>query len=211
MFKHESIQLGNTAVYLIRYTSYDLAEFQSILSQDELQKMNGFLSEKRKYEFLSTRILKEHLFPNTHIQYSSNGAPFIENLSPISISHSKGCSAMAVADHKLGLDIEPLSDKAKRLHAKFLNEEELNLLDTSNEVLMTKAWSCKEALLKLCRRKGLIFKRDLIINGFDGNETFTCTIRKDNQLFSVSLTSIVKDDIVITVNTDELKQIDETN
>lgn len=205
MFAYKKVEIKNTTVYIIRYEPYPMKDFLHLLNDSEAKRFDEFSSIKRKYEYLSTRILKEQLFPGTTIAYDCQGAPFIAGKPHISISHSSGCSAIAVSEeHILGLDIEPLGEKARRLHSKFLNEDECRLLNTNDEMLMTRAWSCKEALLKLCRRKGVIFKRDLIIHSYDGDEIFTCSVMKDEQLFSVHLTSKLIDQMIMTINHSDL-------
>ncbi len=205
MFEYKKVEIKNTTIYIIRYAPYPMEDFLYLLNDSEAKRFHEFSSIKRKYEYLSTRILKEQLFPGTTIEYDCQGAPFIAGKPHISISHSSGCSAIAVSEeHILGLDVEPPGEKAKRLYSKFLNGDECRFLDTKNELLMTRAWSCKEALLKLCRRKGLIFKRDLIIHSYDDHEIFTCSILKDEQLFSVHLTSKLIDQMILTINHSDL-------
>lgn len=207
MFEYEKAELNNSTVYILRYQPYSLNDYLHILNDSEQERFSGFRSSKRQYEYLSTRILKEHLFSGSTIEYNPQGAPFIRGVPHVSISHTYGCSAIAVSNHHvIGLDIEPLGEKAGRLHSKFLNDHECNILDTANETLMTRAWSCKEALLKLCRRKGIVFKRDLLIEEYDGNETFICTIAKDGKLFSVHLTSKLIDQMIMTINHSGLMQ-----
>jgi 4'-phosphopantetheinyl transferase EntD len=202
MFDYKNIHIGDLSIYTIRYNSYCLNDFFTILSENERKQLSSFSSVKRQYEYLSTRILKEQIFPGQLIKYNSSGAPYIEEGPYISISHFSGVSAIGVSKkYPIGLDIEPIGSKAQLLHTKFLNEQEKAFLDTTDELLMTRAWSCKEALLKLCNRKGILFKHDLIIDSYDGNESFMCSILKDHELFSVHLTSKLIDGMVLTINT----------
>lgn len=205
MFEYKNILIKDISIHIIKYGSYYLNDFISILHEKEKKQLEGFSSSKRQYEFLSTRVLKEKIFPGRLIEYTPSGAPYIEGEANISISHSSGFSSIAVSnDHVIGLDIEPIGHKAKLLHTKFLSEKEQSFLDTTDELLMTRCWSCKEALLKLCDRKGILFKKDLIINAYDGNESFMCSISKDHQLFSVHLTSKLVDNILLTINSSNL-------
>lgn len=205
MFEYQTVHIGNISIHIIKYGSYCLNDYISILNEKEKIQLERFSSIKRRYEFLSTRILKEKIFPGRLIEYTPSGAPYIEGEANISISHSSGFSSIAVLKgYPIGLDIEPTGSKAKRLYTKFLNEKEQSFLDTTNELLMTRCWSCKEALLKLCNRKGILFKRDLIINAYDGHESFVCSIVKDDELFSVHLTSKLIDGMILTINSSNL-------
>lgn len=202
MFEYETIHIGNSTIYIIRYDHYySLCDYLPILHPSEQKRLDEFSSLKRKAEFVSTRIMKEQIFPGHLIRYTAEGSPFIKDMANISISHCKGHSAIAVCNHNIiGLDIEPLGDKAKRLVHKFLNEKEQSLLDVGDEIMMTRAWSCKESLLKLSGRKGLLFKRDLIIESYNESESFVCSILKGDQKFSVHLTSKVLDQMIVTIN-----------
>lgn len=208
MFLFEEIKLEGIVIYIIKYNSFKIEQHYSILNHEEKNRISEFSSLKRKQEFISTRILKSKHFPDKQICYSPSGAPFIDEEIFISISHTLGCSSIATSNkHIIGLDIEPKGTKACKLHTKFLNSEELSFLDTSNPDLMTRSWSCKEALLKLCNTKGLIFKKDLLIHSFDGNESFECSFNKNGKQYSVTLRSIVLETMIVTINQSEPKLI----
>lgn len=201
MFTYDTVYLKNAVVYIIRYESYCLNDYFSVLFPTELERINQFSSDKRKAEFLATRILKESIFPKKLIEYNEEGRPYIDGVPYISISHCKGCSAIAVSnEHIIGLDIEPIGEKARLLHEKFLNEREKSVLNTEDALEMTRAWSCKETLLKLSGRKGILFKKDILIDAFDGEETFFCSVFKKDKKFSVHLTSKVINQMVLTIN-----------
>lgn len=205
MFTLENVSIGGSIVYIIKYNHFPIEDFFQILHPVELARLHTFASEKRKMEYMATRILKETIFPGSLIDYNSEGAPFIEHVAHISVSHCKGASAIAVCpDHMIGLDIEPISSKAQRLQSKFINSEESGFLDTTDALTMTRAWSCKESLLKLARRKGLIFKKDLLIKSVLEHDQFLCSILVDRQKKYVNLTSRVVDSIIITINHTDL-------
>lgn len=202
MFLIKNIQIGDSIIYYARYDDFLIEDYLPYLYSEEQQKLATFLSPKRKAEYVATRVLKEAIFPKKLIQYSNNGAPFIEETPyHLSISHCKGIVAIAICkQYTIGLDVEPISEKALRLHEKFINSNEANLLNTHDSLLMTRAWSCKETLLKLAHRKGFIFKTDLLINSFDGNELFKCTIINGERKLLVDLTSRIIGHFILTIN-----------
>lgn len=206
MFYLKNIKIGDSTLYFIRFDEYNINDYTYLLTNDEQFKLSTFKSEKRKKEFVATRILKTTLFKNTPIYYLSTGAPYFKNsTNHISISHCDNWVVFAVCNcYKIGVDIEPISSKAQRLHQKFLNESEIALLDTSNIELMSKAWSCKEALYKLSAKEGIIFKKDLLITDFDKKNTFNCTILEGNKRFSVYLSASIIDGYIVTINTSPL-------
>lgn len=205
MFTFENVCIGGSIVYIIKYNHFLIEDFFQLLHPVEKARLHTFSSEKRKMEYIATRILKDTIFPGALIDYNKDGAPFIEHVAHISISHCKGASAIAVCpDHIIGLDIEPMSNKAQRLQSKFINPVESGFLNTEDALAMTRAWSCKESLLKLARRKGLIFKRDLLIESAHEPEQFLCSILTDAEKKYVNLTSKVVDTIIITINHTDL-------
>lgn len=200
MIRFKKVEIEHIETHVIEYQPYDMEPYLHQLDTEEHKRFDSFNSIKRKYEFLSTRILKNRLFPNETINYLPSGAPRIGDEFFISISHTQNKSAIAISkDFEIGLDIEPTSNKAQRLYSKFLNEDEIALLNTADELEMTKAWSCKESLYKLANRKGIIFKQDLLILDFKDN-IFTCRFRREDQHFLINLKSIVIDDVVFTIN-----------
>lgn len=202
MFRIKNVKIGDSRIYFASYDDFLIEDYLSFLYPEEQIKLARFLSPKRRAEYVATRVLKETIFPKKLIQYSSKGVPFIEETPyHISISHCRGLVAIAVCKkYAIGLDVEPISDKAQRLHKKFINFDEAVLLNTNNSLVMTRAWSCKEALFKLANRKGIIFKTDLLIHSFDQNELFKCTIINEERKLLVDLTSRMIGHFILTIN-----------
>ena len=76
----------------------------------------------------------------------------------ISTSHAPGIAAVILSgEHRLGIDVEPIRDKAAKLLERFANYEELSpLLDAHHPP--TLLWSIKEAVYKWYGLKGLLFR-----------------------------------------------------
>lgn len=201
MFQHEHIHLGAVDLYLIRYADFDPHAHRSLLSEREQIRLDSFNHIKRQREYVSTRILKHELFGFKPIEYDDHGAPHIRKEGFISISHSSGCSGIAVCDgFRIGLDLEPIATKALRLRDKFLNDQEKAFLEMDNALEMTLAWSCKEAMYKLAGRKKIIFKTDLLLTE-RVNDRWSGQIVNPESRINVDLTTMVTPDMVITLNT----------
>lgn len=189
------------------YDAFSPSDYLHLLSELEQVRLASFSHINRKREFVATRILKHQLFGYKKIEYTDSGAPFIEHEGYISISHTKGCCAIGVSEEfKIGLDLELRSDKAQKLYSKFLNEEELRFLDPTDPLTMTCAWSCKESLYKLAGRKQLIFKTDLLLIDKNG-DMWKTKIRNPDHIISVDLVSILRDPLIITINTSAIEII----
>ncbi len=208
MFRHEHIVSGEVDVFLVHYNDFDPHAHRSLLSESEQIRLDSFHHIKRQQEYVSTRILKHELFGYKPIEYNEHGAPYIRKEGFISISHSQGCSAIAICDRfQIGLDLEPIDQKALRLRDKFLNDSEKQIFDLTDSLEMTMAWSCKETLYKLAGRKKIIFKTDLLLLNRTADR-WQGQIINPNQVINVELTTIVSPERVITLNTGPCEYID---
>ena len=120
-------------------------------------------TEKRKKEFLSSRLLLNELLPNIPIFYNTYGSPEIENDNFISISHSKNLAAIIVSKNKVGLDIEQISETPLRLSPKFISKDSHNPLSKEKATLI---WCCKEAIYKWHKKGNVNFIEDIKIKPF---------------------------------------------
>ena len=109
MFTLENVAIGGSIVYIIKYNHFPIEDFFQILHPVEQVRLQTFASEKRRTEYIATRILKDTIFPGALIDYNKEGAPFIEHAPHLSVSHCKGASAIAVCpDHIVGLAVHNL-------------------------------------------------------------------------------------------------------
>jgi siderophore (surfactin) biosynthesis regulatory protein len=120
---------------------------------DLLDAMASFSSEKRRLEFVATRVLlKNMLKEEKTIAYTPDGYPFLtDNSYNISISHTgKYVGIILNKYRKVGIDIEKISDKVLRVRDKYLSEYEQNFVEKNNaKVHLTLMWCAKEAVYKI--------------------------------------------------------------
>src|SRR5690606_36591656 len=96
-----------------------------------------------------------------NISYDENGKPYLNNGLAFSISHSGIYAAIIINKTGCGIDIEKISPKVERIKHKFLNDTDLELIDSLDDYplkILTMYWCAKEALYKLYGNKKLIFK-----------------------------------------------------
>ncbi len=131
-----------------------------------------FASSSRRCEWLVPRVL---LFREAQlasgILYEANGHPYLSAFPDkfISISHSRGYVALAIATFPIGIDLEVKGSRAYRLREKFLNENELQLLSpmaqmykgVNEEVAAVMLWSAKEAFFKKDESQTLVALSDI--------------------------------------------------
>jgi len=137
----------------------DISEFSKVDREVYL----SYGSKKRQLEFYFTRLLWLSFKKGGKITYKTSGKPLIKN-GFISISHSHDCIAIAYSKkNEVGVDIEPISNKIKRVKHKFSHPDEnyTELLD------LTKSWCIKEAVYKLLDLFDIIFMENILVENVD--------------------------------------------
>lgn len=114
-------------------------------------------SRRRREEWLTVRVLlHEALGPDARIAYFPTRRPYLlESSLHLSVSHTHGYVAIALADYPLGMDIELWSPRALRLTPHFLLPDERNLLPPDPEREAVMLWSAKETAYKYFDIPGL--------------------------------------------------------
>ena len=123
-----------------------------------------FNTEKRKKEWLSSRLLLNEVNPKYSISYNEFGSPKLNNEHNISISHSKGLVAIIISQKKVGIDIEEISEKSLKASSKFISEDNIKNLTAEKATLI---WCCKEAIFKWHEKGRVDFINDIKIHSFE--------------------------------------------
>ena len=128
---------------------------------------NNHTSEKRRKEYLISRLMVNKLCENGTIIYNEFGAPELNNGKHLSISHSNELVTVIISDTKSGIDIEKISEKALRIASKFVSEKNLIKLNKEKATLI---WCLKEAIYKWHQKGSVDFIKDIIISEFFANK-----------------------------------------
>ncbi|MEJ7587362.1 MAG: 4'-phosphopantetheinyl transferase superfamily protein [Ferruginibacter sp.] len=152
----------------------------------------------KRLQHLAGRFLLKELYPDFPyelIRIADTRKPFLENEAyHFSISHCGPYAAVIVSpDHRVGVDVELVSVKADKVKHKFLSEREQQLMEemplfpwpASREMLLTAAWSIKEALFKWQSKTEIDFKKHLLINKMNISENegiAHCSLKKDRRI-----------------------------
>lgn len=132
--------------------------------------MEHLVAEGRRLEWLSVRaLLLELCGEEKQIAYHSNGMPYLlDGSANISISHTRGYVAVVISTQRIvGIDIEQYGEKILRLGGKFMSENELEHIDTENEIYhLLLHWSAKESIFKVLGEEAVDFKEHLCIEPF---------------------------------------------
>lgn len=140
------------------------------------------LSEKRKHEWLSVRVLLKTLCgEEKKIAYHPSGRPYLEDESAhISISHTRGYVAVALHPFReVGLDIEQYGERVKKVSSRFIRPDEEYTMTKGDEIYaLLLHWSAKETLFKLMGTAEVDFIKHLHILPFVPAEEGTFNARE---------------------------------
>lgn len=185
-------------------------EFLEVIPEKNsaLNILKQFKSLVKRLEWLAARHTVQKLCPELGIEYQGidknpEGKPLLINSkAEISLSHSYPY-VCAIIDKELevGIDVEQPKEKIKKIAYKFLSDEELvycNGCLTMQCIL----WSAKEAMYKIYAKKGLTFKKHLIIDPFElsSSGTIDGLISIDDYQKRVKLQYQVAPDHIIVYN-----------
>ena len=149
------------------------------LKAHELDFLATLNNGKRLLHWLSTRLLLRTMLNTADYidcRMDEHGKPYLVNSSSsISLSHSFDYAAVMISKNRaVGVDIELIKPKIHRIQHKFLSASELAHVKDDTDALYV-CWCVKEAIYKWYGKKGLEFKRDMLIQPFDLKEEGSLT------------------------------------
>jgi 4'-phosphopantetheinyl transferase len=186
----EECQLG---IWLIR-EDYDDLLSRVKLNNEDLAILDNFQNYNRKLEWLSVRTLANEMAgSNVRIIKNVERKPFIEDNSyNISISHSHEFTSILLSkNRRVGIDLEYMSHRIEGIADRFMNRVENVTADPKMiQYHLYIYWCAKEALYKICDKRDIHFKKDIIIDNFDPEEkgelTGTVKTGKGKERFNLS-------------------------
>ena len=173
-------------IFLNRHKKYQFGVWEINESLIDIYKgykdniFDKLKNNKRKLEYVCTRLLLKEFESNLKISYNKYGAPILNNNKCISISHSNNLVAIVISDKKVGIDIEKISKKPLSISHKFISENDNISMDINDTCL---AWSAKEAIYKLHEIGGLDFKNDILIQKINKEKNIIKAKFKNKTLF----------------------------
>lgn len=170
-------------------TGFQVGIWQILEDQADLESGMAYRSEavnaERRIQQLASRKMLFLLAPeldSNRIEIAPSGKP-IDRLNRVmfSISHTKGyAAAIACNGMQTGIDIELISERASRIAPRFLNSNEMKLIEQFRNTglygIHTLCWSIKETLYKWWGRPGIDFARQIEIKELkeEGNIEVCC-------------------------------------
>lgn len=149
-----------------------------------------FRAPGRILEWVAVRVLLFTMLDRqVPILYHSNGAPYLPDYErlDISISHTKGYVAVAVAEGAgIGIDIEQTGARVERVAPRFVRSDEE--AETLTKKLLH--WSAKETAFKALQRDKVDFLKHLRVLPFDELEEGEFQLQEsktdEQQTFTIS-------------------------
>ncbi len=179
----------------IRIDEEKMLEEVSLSSQEKM-KYAEMTSKKRRQEWLTYRVLLSNVLGKEFIlEYQSNGKPYL--LQPkknISISHSKEYVAIAIAEKKIGIDIEKIDTRILKLKEKILNSREVNRFVAADERVLHIIWGIKESVYKQ-QDEEINYLEDIEVKKIDEN---TAEVQVKNHLQKVEFFEIDNNMIIVS-------------
>jgi len=194
LYLKENIKyVGTFAIWELTESEEELLQLRP-LSEEENKEFSSLKNSKRKKEWLTNRILLEHLVgKNFSIDYLPDGKPLL--LKPklfLSISHSENFVVVFISKNReIGIDIEKNRKDIGLLKHKFLLDEELQIIDNSDIQLLHIYWGAKEAMYKMYSSYHPLFTEHLSLSCID-NQKGTAIGRIEIENFKQTVNVIFK-------------------
>lgn len=138
-------------IWKISETLQELEEMIDLNTLDRA-KYEELLPQKRKKEWLATRILIQSITNNRllTVVYDKHRKPFLSNQDNISISHTKDYVAVIIQTNKnVGIDIQVEKKNIEKGAYSFLTPSEIEGIEDENKLQKTHLyWCAKEAIYK---------------------------------------------------------------
>ena len=154
--------------------SIDDLKSRLILDEKELAFYKSLNKGKRNLHWLSGRVLIRNLLNTYHfieVRSDECGKPHLVNFDyELSISHSQEYAAVIISKKRVGIDIEQIRPKIRRIAHKFMREEEQAILSDNEETAIRQMyviWTGKEALYKLYGKRKLNFREHMQFEPFE--------------------------------------------
>ncbi len=147
---YQDFTTHDSQILFWKYHDSDAFELVNLLGLETQEQVENYHPKKRK-EYLMVRQMLKQSLPNHQILYKSIGQPYLDPKEAfISITHSFPFAALAISQRRVGIDIEKIMPKIRRIEHKFLHESEISWTRNEAQIdYLTVIWVIKEALYKL--------------------------------------------------------------
>lgn len=139
----------------------------TLLTAQDIASASRFQNERRRNEHLAwRRIVRRELGREVVIDYNDTGAPCVDTPNIyISIAHCPERVAVAIAEERIGVDIESRERNFLAAASRFMSKEERALCHDDDWAAMV--WCTKEACYKYHGKRGIDLLDDIRIEYYN--------------------------------------------
>ena len=141
------------------------------LTDDQERELERRKHISYKKQFLASRKLIKMAELNELNSIFYESLPFRKNVY-FSISHTINYAVVGIGFQRIGVDIEFYRPKVLNIKSKFINVKENYFMKSDNIKLITRLWTCKEAIFKCIYENKLSLKKNIVVEKFDIQSTF---------------------------------------
>ena len=172
----------------------------ALITASDVASASRFQNDSRRREHLAwRRIVRHELGRKVMIDYNKVGAPVVDVPNTyISVAHGGEMVAVAIANERVGVDIESLDRNFGRIQSRYMTAAEIAL--TASEDWAARVWAAKEAIYKLYGRREVDLTEDIRITGLDTQSMTLMAEVRDTKGIAVE-TKIVENSVVVAIAT----------
>ena len=172
----------------------------TLITASDVASASRFQNDKRRREHLAwRRVVRNELGRGVVIDYNEVGAPVVDTPNThISVAHGGERVAVAIADERVGVDIENLDRNYERVKSRFMSPAEEALSDMEEWPAMV--WTAKEAIYKLYGKREVDLTEDIHIIGLN-TETMSLSAEVRDTKGIVVEVRIIDNNVVVTTAT----------
>ena len=172
----------------------------ALITASDVASASRFQNDNRRREHLAwRRIVRHELGRQVIIDYNDVGAPIVDVPNTfISVAHGGEMVAVAIANERVGVDIESLDRNFSRIQSRYMTTEEIAL--SSNEEWAARVWAAKEAIYKLYGKREVDLTEDIRITGLDTQSMILMAEVRDTKGMVVE-TKTVGNSVVVAIAT----------
>lgn len=172
----------------------------TLITASDVASASRFQNDKRRREHLAwRRVVRNELGRGVVIDYNEVGAPVVDIPNThISVAHGGERVAVAIADERVGVDIENLDRNYERVKSRFMSPAEEALSDMEEWPAMV--WTAKEAIYKLYGKREVDLTEDIHIIGLN-TETMTLSAEVRDTKGIVVEVRIIDNNVVVATAT----------
>ena len=136
------------------------------LTDDQERELERRKQISHKKQFLASRKLIEMAELNELNSIFYESLPFRKNVY-FSISHTINYAVVGIGFQRIGVDIEFYRPKVLNIKSKFINMKEKYFMKSDDVKVITRLWTCKEAIYKCLFKNKLSLKEEIVLDKFD--------------------------------------------